>query len=498
MRKRIYGIIALVSVLSTAAYIPHKDDDEATIEIFHRINDEVRDNSRAYETLGDACYTIGHRLTGSFNGKRVEEYAYNLFKSYGFRDVKYQGFQVEAWARDTVTLAIAPNKSDNFRDVEVVALAMTPLEAKVAGSIVDVGNGLEPDFKEVGDKLKGKIALVNIGLLPPIKGSRNLHRSEKTALAIQYGAVGVIFVNTVKGNILLTGTASVTGGLVAIPAVCISLESGMQIRAWMNEEPNLVALVDMKNVSRMIKARNIVATIKGESSKYDNEKIIIGGHLDSWDLAHGAIDNGIGSFSVLDIARAFKALKLKAKRPIEFVLFMGEEEGLLGSKAMVERLKKTNAMDNVAFMINLDMSNNTNGFNASGRDEMVTFLTKLGEQIKKIEPSFKNNIINKATLHSDHQTFMLEGVPTASPIGDLSPEALGCYHANCDRFSLVKKDEMINTVRYTAMLLYGIANAEELPAKKLDFYSTRDFFVKENLQTELELGKEWRWESASN
>ncbi len=498
MRKRIYGIIALISVVSTAAYLPNKDEDEAMVEMFHRINDEVRDNSRAYETLGDACYTIGHRLTGSPNGKRVEEYAYNLFKSYGFRDVKYQGFEVEAWARDTVTLAIAPNKSDNFKDVEVVALAMTPLESKVSGSIVDVGNGLEPDFKEVGDKLRGKIALVNIGLLPPIRGSRNLHRSEKTALAIQYGATGVIFVNTVKGNILLTGTASVTGGLVAIPAVCISLESGDQIRAWMKDEPNLVALVDMKNVSRVIKARNIVATIKGDSKKYSNEKIIIGGHLDSWDLAHGAIDNGIGSFSVLDIARAFKALNLKSKRTIEFVLFMGEEEGLLGSKAMIERLKKTNGLENVAFMINLDMSNNTNGFNASGRDEMVTFLTKLGEHIKKVEPGFKNNIINKATLHSDHQTFMLEGVPTASPIGDLSPEALGCYHANCDRFSLVKKDEMMNTVRYTAMLLYGIANAEELPAKKLDFYSTRDFFVKENLQNELELGKEWRWESGSN
>jgi hypothetical protein len=85
---------------------------------------------------------------------------------------------------------------------------------------------------------------------------------------------------------------------------------------------------------------------------------------------------------------------------------------------------------------------------------------------------------------------MLEGIPTASPIGGIAPEALGCYHANCDRFELVKKDEMINTVRYTAMMLYALANVDQIPAKKLDFYSTRDFFIKQNLRKELELGRE--------
>ena len=493
MKLKIYGFFILILLTSTAAYLPTYNEDDKLIEIFHQINDEVLANSRAYETLGEACKTIGHRLTGSVNGKRAEEYSFNLLKSYGFKDVKYQPFQVEAWSRDTVTLAIAPRKSDNFQDVEVVALAMTPVQAKTSAEIVDVGNGLEPDFQAVKDKLAGKIALVNIGLLPPIKGTRNLHRSEKTALAIEYGAIGVIFVNTVKGNVLLTGTASVTGGLISIPAVCISLESGMQIRAWISDEPRLLAMIDMKNFSKMIKSRNVVATIKGDSKKYRDEKIVIGGHLDSWDLAHGAIDNGIGSFSILDIARTFKALNLKPKRTIEFVMFMGEEEGLLGSKAMIERSKKNNSLEKVVFMMNLDMANNANGFNTAGRGEMVPMFTQMGELIKKIEPTYKNNIINQAGLHSDHQSFMLEGIPTASPIGGIAPEALGCYHANCDRFDLVRKDEMINTVRYTAMMLYALANAEQIPAKKLDFYSTRDFFIKQNLRKELELGHEWKW-----
>jgi len=494
MKIKIYGIFILIFLISTAAYLPIQGEDDELIKVFHRINDEVLANSLAYETLGDACKTIGHRLTGSSNGKRAEEYAFDLLKSYEIKDVKYQPFQVESsWSRDTVTLAIAPRKSDNFQDIEVIALAMTPIESTIKGDIVDVGNGLEPDFQAVKEKLKGKIALVNIGLLPPIKSARNLHRSEKTALAIEYDAIGVIFVNTVKGNVLLTGTASVTGVLISIPAVCISLESGMQIRAWKNDEPDLLAMIEMRNFSKIVKCRNVVATIKGSDKKIRDERIIIGGHLDSWDLAQGALDNGVGSFSILDIARTFKVLNLKPKRTIEFVMFMGEEEGLLGSKAMIERYKKNNSIEKVVFMMNLDMANNINGFNTAGREEMIPIFAKMGEFIKIIEPNYKNNIINQASLHSDHQSFMLEGIPTASPIGEISPEALGCYHANCDKFDLIKKDEMLNTIRYTAMMLYGLANTERIPAKKLDTYSTRDFFIKQNLRKELELRSEWYW-----
>ena len=134
---------------------------------FARINKEVSEHSRVYETLTDASQQIGHRLTGSPNGTRAETYAFNLLASYGFKEVHYQPFEVESWMRDTVTLAIVPEKSDNFREVPVVALAHSPTEAHVQGEIVDVGNGLEGDFAAVKEKLKGKVALVNIGLAAP-------------------------------------------------------------------------------------------------------------------------------------------------------------------------------------------------------------------------------------------------------------------------------------------------------------------------------------------
>jgi len=491
--KRTFTLVFLVLVLVGSTSSKPILGEESLESVFKRIKEEVDANSKAYTSLEKACATIGHRLTGSTHGKKAEEFAFKLFKEYGFRDVKYQGFQVEAWARDTVTLSVAPPKSDDFREIPVVSLALTPVEANIQGSIVDVGNGLDANFEEKKELVKGKVVLANIGLLNAPEGTRNLHRSEKTALAIQYGAIGVIFVNTVKGQVLLTGTASVTGNLISIPAVCVSLESGTEIRKWLVDQPGLLGMIEMHNVSQPIKARNVVATLKGDNRKFKHEKIIIGGHLDSWDLSTGAIDNGIGSFSIIDIARTFKALGLKSKRTIEFVAFMGEEEGLLGSKAYIERAKRTGELDDIVYMINLDMTNNVSGFNGGGRQEMMGLLKEIGDKIKSIDGDFKNQLANSAGLHSDHQSFLLEGIPASSPMGGLKKEVLDCYHANCDGFNLVDKKEMENTVKYTSMLLYGLANAPKIPAQKLDFYSTRDFFIKQNLRRELELGNEWRW-----
>jgi len=455
---------------------------------FRLIDTEVRQHSRAYGTLGEATKKIGHRLTGSTQGMKAEEYTYNLLKEYGYSDVQYQPFEVESWSRDTVTLSIVPESSDNYREVPVVSLAHSPVVADVKLSIVDVGNGLEEDFEAVKDKIKGKVALANIGLAGGA-GKKNLHRSEKTALAIKYGAGGIIMVNQAPGRILLTGTASVTGALIAIPAVCISNDSGRELRTWLGEEGPLEAHINMRNFSKPIKARNVIATLKGKS----DECVIVGGHLDSWDLATGAIDNGIGSFSVLDMARTFKALKIKPRRTIKFVMFMGEEQGLLGSKHMVRELVRTKEIEKIAYMMNLDMTNDPKGANGFGRADMAAFFQKVGSDIKKVDPAFGNEFTSRAGLHSDHQPFMLQGVPVAGLSGSLPMSVLQCYHADCDRFDLVDKKQLENTVRIGSMYLYALANARTLAAKRLDDTQTRDFLTTQGLKQELVLGQDWRW-----
>jgi carboxypeptidase Q len=473
-----------------------KKDNGAPLEpVFEEINQEVKTNAQVYATLGQATSYIGHRLTGSENGKQAENYVYNLLKNYGYKNLSYMPFVVESWARDTVSLSCVPENSDNFVDIPVVALAHSPVSSHITAQMVDCGDGLETDFESVGETVKGKVAVFNINIqLEKNKGKKNLHRSEKTALAIKYGAAGVIICNSVEGQVLLTGTASVTGELIPIPAVCVSLESGKTLKKWIKDEKNILAVIDMRNFSRPINARNIIATHTGSDKKLKKEKIVIGGHLDSWDLATGAMDNGIGSFSVIDIARLFSKLKLKTKRSIEFVLFMGEEQGLLGSRALVKKYKESGDISKVKLMMNLDMVNNTMGFNAMGNPSLKAKMEEIGAIIQKIDSSYKNSNRNTAGLHSDHQPFMLEGVPVCSPAGNFPIKAYNCYHANCDRFDLINKDQINNNVRFTAMMLYALANLDELPVKTKNSQETKEFLIQQNLKTELVIGKDWRWE----
>lgn len=458
--------------------------------IFEKINTEVLTHSNAYASLKIASETIGHRLTGSENGKKAEEFAFNLLKSYGFDNVRYQPFEVESWSRGTLNLSLG-NSLETQQNYKSVSLAHSPVSADINLEVIDMGNGVEDDYAAAPDKVKNKIALVYLGTLPGSKaGTPNLHRSEKTAIATKYGAKGIIVINTADKGVLLTGTASVTGKLIPIPAVCVGKEDGMELKNKLKEGP-LFSHIQMTNHSGMIKARNVVATIKGNS--IPNEKIVVGGHLDSWDLATGAMDNGIGSFSVLDMARTFKALNLKPARTIDFVMFMGEEEGLLGSRAYVDAANKDKSMDQIRYMLNYDMTNDPKGYHTSDTESKDLFQA-IGTIAKQLDSNFKNTFAVGAGLHSDHQPFMLHGVPTAGGAGGSLPKGAGpCYHADCDVFSLVEDKGMRNTVRFNTMLLYGIADATEIKAKHFTDEETKAFLIKNNLKEPLQIAGEWRW-----
>ena len=481
---------AFLTGLSLLSSLALAQEDPKWESIFRTINTEVQTNSKAYTTLGEATKTIGHRLTGSKNGQKAEEYAFKLLKSYGFKDVRYQPFEVESWSRGELSVK-AGGDPGSLQPVKSVSLAHSPVSADLRNQLVDMGNGLEEDYMANPGAVNGKLALVYLGVLPGSKpGTKSLHRSEKTALAIKYGAKGIVIINTVPNGVLLTGTASVTGKLIPVPAVCIGLEDGMKLKEALKTSPQYIE-IHMKNQSGKIKARNVIATLPG--TELSKEKIVVGGHLDSWDLATGALDNGIGSFSVLDMARTFKVLKLQPKRTIEFVMFMGEEQGLLGSKAYVNAALKNNTLNSVRYMLNYDMTNDPKGYSTTNAATKELF-TSIGAVASKIDTGFKNQFNAGAWLHSDHQPFMLQGIPTGGAAGGRLPNnSGGCYHADCDAFNLIDEQGMKNTVRYNSMLIYGLADTKEIAAKRLSDAETKAFLIQNNLKEPLKIGEEWRW-----
>lgn len=485
-----YLLTALVMVaFGFGAGKPTQNSD--LISVFRQIDQEVTAHSEAYLRLGESIDQIGHRLTASENGKKAEQYVFDLLKSYGFEDVVFQEFEVNGWIRESMELRIHGEGDSN--SLPAVALALTPAHADLRGELVDMGNGLEEDYLTDPDKVRGKVVLAALGILPGSpEGTRNIHRSAKVTLAIQHGAQGIILFNQVAGGTLLTGTASIDGTLLPIPALSVGLEDGLALKERLAAGESLKAHVNMSNRTGSMKARNIIARIQG--SDLSQEKIVVGGHLDSWDLSPGAVDNGLGSFAVIDMARTFRALNLQPRRTVEFVLFMGEEQGLLGSKAYVEAAQDRGELDQIRFMLNFDMTNDPKHFTAT-REEARDLFASISEAVRAVDTNFINQFSPRAGLYSDHQPFMLQGIPTGGAGGGrLSREALNCYHADCDVFSLVNDLEMRNTVRFGAMLAYGLAQAEQIKVPRLDDDAIRQMMLDNKLEESLRIGGDWRWD----
>lgn len=154
-------LIWFVFLFTQLLAVAQKKDSWKTI--FAKINAEVSQHSKAYSTLKEATTSIGHRLTGSANGAKAEAYAYQLLKSYGFTQLRYQPFEVESWSRGTLQVSMGTDPKQ-LSPIKAVSLAHSPVQASVQLPLVDMGNGLEEDYLANPEKVKGKIALVYLGV----------------------------------------------------------------------------------------------------------------------------------------------------------------------------------------------------------------------------------------------------------------------------------------------------------------------------------------------
>ncbi|OFY68949.1 MAG: hypothetical protein A3G23_10325 [Bacteroidetes bacterium RIFCSPLOWO2_12_FULL_37_12] len=487
MRSEFFKLLLFLSALLFSCKTPEERKKEKIMKDLNMIYQQVQTGFTGYKDLEECCRTIGHRLTGSPNGKKAEEFVYQKLLNYGLQ-VRYEPFSVDAWNRNKVFLTYSDGK---FVDtIPCVAHAFTPIVADVVAPIADVGNGLASDFDSVN--VNGKIVLMNLYLGKNDSALKNLHRSEKATLALNHGAAGIIFINKPEGDVLLTGTVSLKGKVIDIPAVCISVEKGRLLRFHLKENVNLKTHIFMENTLEKATARNVIASIRG--SKYPHQKIMIGAHLDSWDLATGAIDNGIGAFTVVDIARAIKNSGVTPEHTLEFALWMGEEFGLLGSTFHVSELNKNNSTDSTLYYYNLDMTGNPIGFELEGRLEMEEVFKRYSDFIRGHRPDFEGKITSDINLHSDHLPFALYGIPVLQFTGNLDKEVFKYYHSNKDLIDLVNADHLRKTSEIVSLTLYLLDQEDSLKAKRLTDTQVKESFEKGGLKEEMILSGDWKWE----
>jgi carboxypeptidase Q len=247
----------------------------------------------------------------------------------------------------------------------------------------------------------------------------------------------------------------------------------------------------MDNHISEVEAHNVIGELRG--SELPQEVVIVGGHLDSWDLATGATDNGLGAFSILDMARLFTTLGIRPRRTLRFVLFMGEEQGLLGSRALVEHYRMSGELEHIRCMVNLDMSADPRGFGVVGPEGWAALIARISGEIRSVDSlGFKGEVAETCWLHSDHQPFLLQGVPVLYPLSDLGKHVYGCYHSSCDDIHLVEPRGMMNNARFVGMLLLALADAETLPGRFTDD-ALRERLISSRLEEKLRIGGDWRW-----
>jgi Zn-dependent M28 family amino/carboxypeptidase len=322
--------------------------------------------------------------------------------------------------------------------------------------VVDVGEGTEADFKKAGD-ISGKIILVHTVVL---KTWDDLFAEYAKAppvieLAVKAKVKAIAFMATREHDILYRHTNSYAGEIDRLPIVLVAREDGERM-ARLLAAGNLVwADLSIPNqIGGAIKTSNVVAEIKG--AEKPDEFVILGAHLDSWELGTGALDNGCNAALVVDALRAIKASGLKPRRTIRFVLFSGEEEGLIGSHAYAVAHRRE--LDKAAGVVIYDSgTGKTTGFAIGGRKDILDTAKQLMAPLAQFDVK---DVKLDMEWGTDHFDFMLEGVPTF--VAD-QEEAnyLENYHAISDTYDKVDFAQLKKHVAEAAALSFELADLPE-------------------------------------
>ncbi|HEY2821691.1 MAG TPA: M20/M25/M40 family metallo-hydrolase [Candidatus Acidoferrum sp.] len=458
-----------------------------------RILAEIQNNSEAMANLEYLSDSIGARLSGTPGLKRANEWTKQKFTEYGLTNVHLEPWTVERpWTRGKASARItAPAE----HPLTIASAAWSPGTAgAVHGPVVYFDAKEKKDFEKFRGKLKGAIVIyqepaslspqqpvdpyrafkrpmqkppARIGELPEGDPYEALLQAEKDTYTF-WKTEGVAAVlrdsNKPEGLLNMTDISLSRYAEGLVPTAFITGEGYRMIWRLIKHGPVTVE-IEMSNTfgTKPVEVYNTVADLRG--SEKPDEMVIIGGHLDSWDLATGSTDNGTGSMAVLEAARALAKLKLKPKRTIRFVLFAGEEQGLYGSQEYVKTHQ--NELEKISAALVHDTG--TGRVYAIGmhdnyqdRELVDQVLTPLPE-LKLLEPSMARS------YGTDHLSFDEVGIPGFFCMQDPA-EYRFTHHSQTDTFDKVWKDDLNQGAQVLATFAYNTAQLPGLlPRRPLPY-----------------------------
>jgi carboxypeptidase Q len=431
---------------------------------------EVKAHQEAVANLQEMTDTIGARLTGSPQLVKAHDWMEAKLRAYGATKVWRESYDFgPSWTRGEATARLL---TQNGQELSVRQMAWTPatkgaLRAEVAVMSADTW---EEAMTRLG-QLKGKIAV--LGKFPRPKpdtdrkafmeGAQAFNAALKKA---QFAAV--LFPSEKKDGQLTMGGSP--GGdedffpLPPVPVAVINSEHMTLLNRLLarKEKVELELNLGGKLSEKRVNAYNSIAEFTG--SEKPEEIVLLGAHLDSWDLGTGATDNGTGSVAVVEALRALIASGVKPKRTIRVALFSGEEQGIFGSKAYV-KAHAAELVNHQAVLIHDLGTGQVRGFAMEGREDIRPYFAKA---IAPLQELGVRELPLEQSEDSDHAPFVEKGVPAVFCIQDEVDYFSTTHHSFTDTFEHVKPEQLVQGATALAVTALELANMpERLPHKAM-------------------------------
>ncbi|MCP4663383.1 MAG: M20/M25/M40 family metallo-hydrolase [bacterium] len=397
---------------------------------------------------------IGGRPTGSEANLRAVAWAVERFREAGV-EVRKEAFPMPAlWLERSATARVEGDVRFSPRVAAMPFSTATPADG-FAAPLVDGGWGSEDDFERLGEQARGAFVLVETRELLDIPG---LFEEYAMAAAVDgrafaAGVAGVVYMGARSRNVLNRHNASL-GPDNQHPMLIMErdgagralrlLRHGKKLRLWTKIDVDSGGPYD---------SYNVIGEIKG--SREPEEFVVVGAHLDSWDLGTGALDNACNVALVIDLARQMRRLGLQPRRTIRFAIWNGEEQGMIGSWEYTR--SHASELDRHVMASSYDTgSGRISGFLTNGQAKLLAAVDAALEPVRGLGP-FVN--VNEPLVGTDNYDFMMQGI--GNLVADQESADYGPnYHARSDTFDKVGLVQLRINAAVAAAVTWAFAEME--------------------------------------
>jgi len=450
-------------------------------------------NSASFETrLRTLCDELGPRPAGTPKMARAADWALSQFQAAGVDGAWLEPFEIpRSWSDEGATIRITAPAEFDLKAVSTAWSPSTPRGQEDLELVLSDGLGAG-SVSRLGDKARGRAVLV---LLDEAKtfyamGVQEGHAIRAMREAGEVGAAAVLFASIKPDRVLFRHVHSIDARMDPVPSAVLGREDALRAGRLIESGASVKASVSIATKQGgPVRGLNVVGEIRG--SEIPEEVVILGAHLDSWDLGTGCLDNGVNAVGVIEAAQAIVASGKRPRRTIRLILFDGEEYGLFGSRAYVTRHR--DELDSVAAVIVHDMGQDRiQGYSLGGRAELEPGLRAA---MSRIDDARGMRHTRDAFIGSDHFDFQLEGIPALVAIQDTGSYVLP-YHSEVDTFDKVDMDQVRSRATIAAATVFGLANADQRIGPRLDREGVDTMLHRSGLADQMKFLELWDdWES---